>query len=438
MPASNKATSFHSIALNISYILLLIISHYYFPYIHEKVYSFFNGLFLILSIILFFYINALTRTSSITHFSYFSLLVRKFISVSIFLFLIIFISFLTNTIEIIQRFELLKFLIFLFSSCLLTMFIAKFLYLSIKPKNKQHLVLLSDDLENASANNVLKYSDSNVKHFHIDDLDSMINYSIENQIQAVYLAMDSKNLNSLDKIIEDLSIYAFKLFWILPTNFFRDYSYSDRPKTVLLNESPVFLDTNQYLLKRSIDVLGSAVMLILLFPLIVVVSIYIKLTDYGPVFYYQKRYGQNGVVFNMIKFRSMKVNSHIPTIQVKDDDERVTSIGKIIRKTSFDEIPQLINILRGEMSLVGPRPQTEYEIKTYSKKLTKFLTRHHVKPGLTGLAQIRSRIKTDTVSLMNQKLESDLEYIKNWSLYLDIKILLNTPISMWQNKNSNT
>jgi putative colanic acid biosysnthesis UDP-glucose lipid carrier transferase len=131
------------------------------------------------------------------------------------------------------------------------------------------------------------------------------------------------------------------------------------------------------------------------------------------------------------------VGSDYTDKQVTTDDKRVTMVGKVIRKTSFDEIPQLLNVLRGEMSLVGPRPHIISETNLYSKKLIRFLSRHQVKPGLTGLAQIRTRGKTDSLELMQTKLESDLEYITQWSIYKDIKILLSTPISLWKNRDSN-
>jgi len=435
-----KSTSFHSVALNVIYVLVLIVCHFVFPYIHELVFSFFNGLFLILSVALFFYINLLLRTSSVTHFTYLSLFLRIFVSIFIFSFSIIFISFLTNTIEIIQRAEFLIFLIFLFSFCILAMLITKLVYKLIKPETKLQGIFVTDhdDAKKTNVLNFLKTRNLNIKSFHANDIDTIIKYSGENQVEAVYISIDSKNLNNLEDIITSLSLYAFKIHWILPMSFFGDDSNNMTPKIVMLNESPVLLDSNQYLLKRSVDVFGSIILLSLFLPFIILVSILIKLTDNGPIFYFQKRYGQNGIIFDMIKFRSMKVNSHDPNLQVKNDDDRVTNIGRLIRKTSFDEIPQLINILRGQMSLVGPRPQTVDEIATYSKMLSKFLTRHHVKPGLTGLAQIRSRVKTDSLFLMNEKLESDLEYIQKWSLYLDLKILINTPISMWKNKKSNT
>ena len=439
---SYKSTSFHSIALNISYIAILILFHFLNPYIHELVFSFFNGLFLILSITLYFFFNLMLRTSSIKHFSYYSLFFRV-ISATIFLALsIITISFLTNTTEIIIRDAYVIFILYVTVFVLLTVFVSKYFYTLIKPRINSNIILLTDhdDLQNLKVLPLLKNANKhvNIKKFEISEMNSLINYAVEHQVEEVYIYINSKQLGSLENILKKLSIYAFNIFWVLPDFIFSEDIPRDPMKPILLNESPVTLDTNQYLMKRSIDVLGSILILLLSLPLIIAVSILIKASDHGPVLYRQKRYGRNGIIFNMMKFRSMRINSHNPNMQVSKEDDRVTSIGKIIRKTSFDELPQLINIIRGEMSLVGPRPQTEDEINIYSKKLIKFLTRHHVKPGLTGLAQVRTRVKTDSVELMNEKLLSDLEYIKNWSLYLDIKILFLTPISMWINRQKNT
>ena len=437
----NKAsTSFHSIALNFIYIGILITIHFFFAYIDERVYLFFNVFFLILSIIFYFYFNVLLRTSSITHFSYSSLFFRIVLSAILLGLSIIFVAFISNTTEIIKRDVFVIFILNIILLSLLIMVTTKYLYSLIRPKANSNVILItdSDEIKNLRIKNLFSNDLVNVKQFNINEIDSMIDHAVTNQVETVYIYVGSKKLNDLESILNNLSIYAFSLFWVLPESFFKESSYIQYLEPVLLNGSPVNLDTNQYLLKRSIDVIGSTALLLLSAPFLIITSIAIKLTDGGTIFFRQKRYGQNGLVFNMLKFRSMKADSHDPDTQVSNDDDRVTSIGKIIRKTSVDELPQLVNILRGEMSLVGPRPQTEDEIAVYSKKLIKFLTRHHVKPGLTGLAQIRTRVKTDSTDLMNEKLLSDLEYIKNWSLYLDLKILINTPISMWANKNDNT
>jgi putative colanic acid biosynthesis UDP-glucose lipid carrier transferase len=167
-----------------------------------------------------------------------------------------------------------------------------------------------------------------------------------------------------------------------------------------------------------------------------IVVLAIKITDRGPILYSQDRYGHHGKTFKMLKFRSMEVGSDSSNDQVTAEDKRVTPIGKFIRQTSFDELPQLINVLKGDMSMVGPRPHIISDTDYYSEKILRFLTRHQVKPGLTGLAQISSRDKTSSVISMEAKLEKDLEYINNWSFYLDVTILLKTPISLWVNRNS--
>ena len=436
---ATKSTSFHSVALNIIYVLILIVCHFVFPYIHELVFSFFNGLFLILSMTLFFYLNAVLRTSSISRLSYFSIFFRLILVITFFSFGMIFIAFMTNTIEILKREEFLIFLFNVWLFCLLAMILAKYFYTLIKPTEKPNIVLLTDlglDVDQKE----IGFHSSNKnfkKQFQLSEIDALIDYAVDNGVEGVYISLNSANLNLIEGLINNLSEYAFDLFWILPESFFVDSAYSKILKPVLLNGSPVSLDSNQYLLKRSLDVVGSIALLIVVSPLLIFVSFLIKISDRGPIFYHQLRHGQFGKEFYLIKFRSMVVGSDYSDQQVTPDDKRVTMIGKIIRKTSFDEIPQLLNVLKGEMSLVGPRPHIISETNLYSKKLIRFLTRHQVKPGLTGLAQIRTRGKTNSLELMQTKLESDLEYINEWTFYKDIKILLSTPISLWKNRDSN-
>ena len=436
---ATKSTSFHSVALNIIYVLILIVCHFVFPYIHELVFSFFNGLFLILSMTLFFYLNAVLRTSSISRLSYFSIFFRLILVIICFSFAMIFIAFMTNTIEILKREEFLIFLFNVWLFCLLAMILAKYFYTLIKPTEKPNIVLLTDASFDDDPKKIAFHStnkDFN-KQFQLSEIDALIDYAVDNGVEGVYISLNSANLNLIEGLIEELSKYAFDLFWVLPESFFADSAYSKILKPVLLNGSPVSLDSNQYLLKRSLDVVGSIALLIVVSPLFIFVSFLIKISDRGPIFYHQLRHGQFGKEFYMVKFRSMVVGSDYSDQQVTPDDKRVTMIGKIIRKTSFDEIPQLLNVLKGEMSLVGPRPHIISETNLYSKKLIRFLSRHQVKPGLTGLAQIRTRGKTNSLELMQTKLESDLEYINEWTFYKDIKILLSTPISLWKNRDSN-
>jgi putative colanic acid biosysnthesis UDP-glucose lipid carrier transferase len=436
---SNNPTSFHAVALNIVYVAILTVCHFVIPYIHELVFSFFNGLFLLLSIVIYFYLNAVLRTSSVSHLSYFSLFFRIIISVVCLSLSMVFIAFITNTTEIIQRAKFLTFFIYLFAFSELAMILVKYFYSLIKAKDQTKVILLTDQREkvNLPTNFFASNSKTSIKQFHIDELEALIDFAVHRGVGAVYISISSQNLNTLDSLVEHLAVYAFDLFWILPESFFNSNASPGLIKPVLLNGSPVSLDSNQYFLKRSLDVVGSLSMILVLLPLLFLVSCLIKISDKGPIFYFQLRHGQYGKEFNMLKFRSMRVGSDYSDQQVTHDDSRVTLIGKIIRKTSFDEIPQLLNVLRGEMSLVGPRPHILSETNRYSKEIISFLSRHQVKPGLTGLAQIRTRGKTNSLELMQHKLESDLEYINEWSIYLDLKILIKTPLSIWNNRNTN-
>jgi putative colanic acid biosynthesis UDP-glucose lipid carrier transferase len=435
----NKPTSFHSIALSFSYIGTLLLFHFVTPYIHELVYSFFNGLFLILSIILFFYYGVLLRTSSITYFSYASLTFRIALSVVFLAISIIAIAFITNTTEIIKKEELILFYLFVFLCNVSTMIMAKKFYKTIKPSTIKNVVVLTNqsDIEGMLETAIFNDEKVNLQKYHTSQLEQMIDYASNHGVESVYVYIDSANLNMLEPIIKELSIYAFNLYWVLPESILQESYNANSHKPIQINSAPVYLDTNQYLLKRSIDVLGALIILLLILPISIIVIILIKITDGGPILYTQLRHGQYGNEFMMYKFRSMIVGSDATDQQVFDNDPRVTWVGKILRKTSFDELPQLLNILKGEMSLVGPRPHIISDTHMYSKKILKFLTRHHVKPGLTGLAQIRTRGKTDSLELMQEKLNSDLEYINQWTFFLDLKIILNTPLSIWKNRNTN-
>jgi len=199
------------------------------------------------------------------------------------------------------------------------------------------------------------------------------------------------------------------------------------------------------MVKRAIDIFGSALALLFLLPIFLTIALAIKLTSSGPVFFRQSRVGQFGKTFTFLKFRSMYVNNDpsahkkyvtelIRTAGSKEgagqvvykmkDDKRITWVGRFLRKSSLDELPQFINVLRGDMSLVGPRPAIPYEVSAYRPWHRRRVL--EAKPGITGLWQIegRSRVTFDDMVRM------DLRYAKNWSLWLDLKILLRTPVAV--------
>ncbi len=194
--------------------------------------------------------------------------------------------------------------------------------------------------------------------------------------------------------------------------------------TPILFSRNVGISLRQRVVKRIMDVIMSVIGLILSSPIFLVVAIAIKIEDGGPVFYRQDRYTYNGKIFSIIKFRSMKVDTDKTDKfrPVVENDDRITKVGRIIRARRIDELPQLINILKGEMSLVGPRPEVIRNVRKYSKDISEFSFRTKIKAGLTGYAQVYGKYNTSPLD----KLKMDLMYITNYSILLDIQILFET------------
>jgi len=177
--------------------------------------------------------------------------------------------------------------------------------------------------------------------------------------------------------------------------------------------------------KRVMDIITSSILLILLSPLMLVVAILIKLTSKGSLFFHQERMGLDGKKFVIHKFRTMIYDAEKLTgpVMSKPDDPRITKIGRNLRKFSIDEFPQLVNVLKGEMSLIGPRPERPVFVKDFKEKIPKYMLRHKVKSGITGWAQVHG-LRQDTP--ISKRLEYDFYYIQNWSLALDLKIIWKT------------
>ncbi len=194
--------------------------------------------------------------------------------------------------------------------------------------------------------------------------------------------------------------------------------------------------------KRLEDLILASVILIFAAPLMLVIALMVRLTSPGPVLFRQRRLGFNNNAFTLLKFRTMReaetpegARDIVP--QARKDDPRITPLGRILRRTSLDELPQLFNVLRGEMSLVGPRPHAIAHNREYAQMLDGYLARHRVKPGMTGWAQVNGlRGETDTLDKMRQRIEHDLYYIGHWSLWLDLKILVMTAIFGFVNRNA--
>ncbi|MCQ2415804.1 MAG: sugar transferase [Lachnospiraceae bacterium] len=210
-----------------------------------------------------------------------------------------------------------------------------------------------------------------------------------------------------------------------------DISSFDTPLVKMRNEG---LLPHEAFIKRAADLLLSAMTLLILSPLFLVISLAIKLSDGGPVFYRQKRLTLNGREFDILKFRSMVPNAEQVTgaVMAEEDDPRITKVGRVLRACRLDELPQLINIFLGDMSIVGPRPERPELVAEYVKNTPEFAFRTKVKGGLTGYAQVYGRYKTGTYD----KLRLDLIYIENYSLLLDIKLMLMTPQILFRKESS--
>lgn len=186
----------------------------------------------------------------------------------------------------------------------------------------------------------------------------------------------------------------------------------------------------QKAIKRLFDIIFSALALLLLLPVWIVVGIWIAATSQGGVFFRQKRTGYKGRDFDLLKFRSMYVNAEADTAQAADRDKRVTPIGRFLRRSSLDELPQLINVLKGDMSIIGPRPHMIYHTEQYAPLIPDYMRRHEMRPGLTGYAQISGfRGPTPRLEDMENRVRADIYYVDHFSLWLDLKIFT---ITLWR------
>jgi Undecaprenyl-phosphate glucose phosphotransferase len=202
-----------------------------------------------------------------------------------------------------------------------------------------------------------------------------------------------------------------------------------RVRTILLARAP--LTRRDLVLKRVFDTVGASVLLVAALPLFAAIALLIKLDSPGPVLFRQSRHGFNHREFRVIKFRTMSTLDDGATVQqARRNDDRITRVGRFLRSTNLDELPQLINVLAGQMSLVGPRPHALAHTNEYEERISQYARRHKVKPGMTGWAQVNGyRGETSSIDKMLKRVDHDLYYIDHWSLFLDIRILVMTLFS---------
>ena len=265
----------------------------------------------------------------------------------------------------------------------------------------------------------------------IGPLDEMLSIIDRNDVRTVYFAIPLGDSDLIEGIYFQLMDRHVAVHWVPDIFSLLLVNHSVREMAGLpvltLSETP--LTGTRLLLKAVEDRVLATLILIVISPLLLLIALLIKLDSRGPVFFRQARKGWSGKIFHIWKFRSMFVHqAEAGTLQqATRNDPRITRIGAFLRKSSLDELPQVFNVLRGEMSLVGPRPHAVQHDEEYSKGIDAYFARHNIKPGITGLAQVRGlRGETSEIEHMRERIQSDIEYINNWSLWLDLIILVRT------------
>ncbi|MDG1426928.1 MAG: undecaprenyl-phosphate glucose phosphotransferase [Flavobacteriales bacterium] len=292
----------------------------------------------------------------------------------------------------------------------------------------------SDDILGVRLEGV--FSNSNIS-FKINEniksgkLSSFEEFALENNIDEVFYTLPLTNTNEIKELIDfcDKFMIRFKLvpdfrgfiFKRVNIDFFEDVP------VITLREEPLRDFVNRFI-KRLFDILFSSFVIIFILSwLYPIIAITIKLSSRGPVLFKQERSGLNNEIFLCYKFRSMRLSDDSDIKQASKGDSRITRIGKFLRKSSIDEFPQFINVLAGDMSIVGPRPHMLLHTEEYSSLINKYMVRQLVKPGITGIAQVRGyRGETKEIEDMEGRVRLDVWYIENWSLPLDINVVFLT------------
>lgn len=269
----------------------------------------------------------------------------------------------------------------------------------------------------------------------IDELNNILQI---HQLDEVIIAISIKHYDRLNDIIKVCEKYGVKAqiipdyYKYLPAKPYVD-QIEDLP---IINIRYVPLDEAfNKLTKRTMDILISLVGILVTSPILIITTFIIKLTSPGPILFKQTRVGLNRHNFEMYKFRSMKIQTEeeSDTVWTTKNDPRKTKFGDFIRKTSIDELPQLLNVLKGDMSIIGPRPERPFFVDKFKEEIPKYMVKHHVRPGITGWAQVNG-FRGDTS--IKGRVEHDIYYIENWTLMLDIKIIFMTFLKGFVNKNA--
>jgi len=283
---------------------------------------------------------------------------------------------------------------------------------------------------------VVEDTDSQV----LGNLDDVVRRAKSGELDLIYITMPLKAEDRTRELIQRLSDTTVSLYYV-PDFYALDILHGrwqtlGDSQVVSVFENP-YLGVNDWVKRLEDIVLASAVLLVIAIPMLII-SLGIKMTSAGPVFFKQRRYGMNGQEIQVWKFRSMTVCENENEIkQATKCDVRITKFGAFLRRTSLDELPQFINVLQGQMSIVGPRPHAVAHNEEYRQMIHRYMMRHKVKPGITGWAQVNGwRGETDTMEKMEKRIEFDLDYIRHWSIWLDLKIFAMTFFKGFVHKNA--
>lgn len=257
------------------------------------------------------------------------------------------------------------------------------------------------------------------------DLDHVLR---EYRPDEVVMAFDTVRKRLITKYISVCNNHCIKVL-VVPAicGYFkspRQVSVIGNLPVIDIRSTPLDSASNRAL-KRTFDIIGSLILIVCTSPLMLFTAIGVKLSSPGPILFRQIRVGRNNKEFEMYKFRSMRVNDSEKTGWSTENDPRKTRFGAFIRKFALDELPQFFNVLKGDMSLVGPRPEVPYYVDIFTKKVPLYMIKHTVRPGITGLAQIKG-LRGDTS--IHARIDEDISYIENWTFWEDVRILLMTPL----------
>lgn len=348
---------------------------------------------------------------------------------------------------------------FLFIALLLARLIERgiILYLRAKGKNTQsilfvgndpaNLMLYHDMLENSSAGTYVKgyYADEPIENapeqfVHLGNL-QQLNAQMEEDkdktnlgIDLLFCCLSHDESAFINRVIHFCDNHVVHFYYVprmsgnLHLRLIPEL-YGDVTLFTNRREPLTFIE-NKFL-KRTFDIVVSALTCLVLLPFLPIVALIIKMQSPGPLFFVQNRTGLNGHTFKCYKFRSMHVNNQADTLQATKDDPRKFPFGEFMRKTNIDEFPQFFNVLKGDMSIVGPRPHMMLHTEMYGKLIDKYMVRHFCRPGITGWAQVTGfRGETKELWQMEERIRRDIWYLENWTFWLDLKIILKTALSI--------